>query len=136
MEIQITQPHKSIKVTTFSLPDFSVLTGKNGSGKSHLMEAMSNSESAIITDREGIRLSNVKYVPFNGLNPTVQTTCLYESFSKDKKQSWRNVQSAITSYLNRPSYQRGQSVISFTSTERTKKILSSLLQRCDNVENI
>ena len=136
MEIQITQPHKSIHPTTFSLPDFCVLTGKNGSGKSHLMEAMSNSENAIITNEDGIRLSNIKYVPFNGLNPSVQTTCLYDSFSQDKKQSWRNIQSAITSYLNRPSYQRGQSVISFTRTERTKKLLSSLLQRCDNVENI
>lgn len=70
MEIQITQPHKSIQSTTFSLPDLCILTGKNGSGKSHLMEAMTNSEKVIIIQENGIRLSNIKYVPFNGLNPS------------------------------------------------------------------
>ena len=139
MEIQITQPHKSIHSTTFSLPDFCVLTGKNGSGKSHLMEAMSNSENAIITDGDDIRLSNIKYVPFNGLNPSVQTTCLYDSFSQDKKQSWRNIQSAITSYLNRSKLQRDIAKfdeIHFAKDPSTKKILSRLLQRCGVVENI
>lgn len=136
MEIQITTPYKSIKPISFNLPDFCVLTGKNGSGKSHLMEAMSNSKNAIITEENGLQLSNIKYVPFNGLNPSIQSTCLYDSFSNNKKQSWRNIQSAITSFEKRSGFQRTKDIFYFAQDKSTKKILSRLLRRCEKIENI
>ena len=41
MKVSIRKNHKSIHlIQDLELPDFVVLTGKNGSGKSHLMEAM------------------------------------------------------------------------------------------------
>ena len=43
MKITINNPYKSLKSgVNFNLPKFTVLTGKNGSGKSHLMEALSS----------------------------------------------------------------------------------------------
>lgn len=71
MFVEILKPYKSIpQGLTFSLPDFCIITGKNGSGKSHLLEAMSNSSLARITADAKV-ISNVHHVGFNGLNPQV-----------------------------------------------------------------
>ena len=41
MRIELKQPHKSIKtLTTGDLPDFAVLTGRNGAGKTQLLDAL------------------------------------------------------------------------------------------------
>ena len=67
MRIKIHKEYKSIKAPQeFELPDFVVLTGKNGSGKSHLMEAMSSSIYGNISSAEKSYI-NVKYIGFNGL---------------------------------------------------------------------
>jgi recombinational DNA repair ATPase RecF len=69
MRIQIRAPHKSIpRETNFDLPDFCILTGINGSGKTHLLEAIADSNKSTVTayDRQ---LTNVVHVGFNGLTP-------------------------------------------------------------------
>lgn len=86
MKIRIYKEYKSIKAPQeFELPDFVVLTGKNGSGKSHLMEAMSNSDYVAVYDKEK-RLPNIKYIGFNGLNPRVDSECRYQNLASKKKQ--------------------------------------------------
>ena len=73
MRIRIHKKYKSIKAPQeFDLPDFVVLTGKNGTGKSHLMEAMSKYEYAIVSEGER-ELPKIKFIGFNGLNPQVDT---------------------------------------------------------------
>ena len=75
MEIKIIQKHKSINPPcNFSLPDFSVLTGKNGSGKTHLLEAIANNKKSQVSIN-GTLLKNVRYIGFNGLNPKIEETC-------------------------------------------------------------
>lgn len=75
MEVQINQKHKSINPPcNFDLPLFSVLTGKNGSGKTHLLEAIADtSKSQVVLN--GTLLENIKYIGFNGLNPNITETC-------------------------------------------------------------
>ena len=67
MEIKIIQKQKSINPPCdFDLPNFSVLTGKNGSGKTHLLEAIAdNAKSQVYIN--GALIKNVRYIGFNGL---------------------------------------------------------------------
>lgn len=106
MKIKIKKPFKSIKTSPeFELPDFTVLTGKNGSGKSHLLEAISKNDVAIVTDVEGKILKNVKYIPFNGLNPNVVSEADYKQIQQKKEQLWNKIRQHISNikkgYSNR-----------------------------------
>ena len=48
MELKFIKPHKSIQqYKTVNLEDFTILTGYNGSGKSHLLESIKNGSSSI-----------------------------------------------------------------------------------------
>jgi ABC-type cobalamin/Fe3+-siderophores transport system ATPase subunit len=71
MNIEIRKPHKSIlEPMNFELPDFTVLTGKNGSGKTHLFEAISDKENGLVTNNRQA-ISNITYIAYNQLNPIV-----------------------------------------------------------------
>lgn len=101
MEIRIPKAYKSINPVVFELPDFCVLTGKNGSGKSHLLQAMAdNAHSKIFetTEEHEDELPIVKYVPFNGLNPNVQSNCQYLALTNERKNEWNKIYSAIQKY--------------------------------------
>jgi len=90
MEIKIIQKHKSINPPCdFSLPDFSVLTGKNGSGKTHLLEAIADKKKSQVTFN-GTLIKNVRYIGFNGLNPNIEETCDPQSIIQYIKAAWTN----------------------------------------------
>ena len=91
MKITIKKEYKSLRsLPTFELPDFCMLTGKNGSGKSHLLEAMSKQEIVNIS-YNGKDLVNIKFIPFNGLNPKVESDCQYLTLTSNKKQIWSQI---------------------------------------------
>ena len=95
MKIRIHKEYKSIKAPQeFDLPDFVVLTGKNGSGKSHLMEAMSKYEYSIVSDGER-ELPKVKYIGFNGLNPQVNTDGDYLDLTNQRKEAWNQLKNQL-----------------------------------------
>ncbi len=111
MIISIINNYKSIKTPLdIELPDFVLLTGKNGSGKTHFMEAMSNPQLCVVTDN-GKRLEKIKFIAFNGLNPLVNTDCEFIELTKKRKEAWKqlnqqlqelkgNYQNNVSSYLN------------------------------------
>ena len=95
MKIRIHKEYKSIKAPQeFDLPDFVVLTGKNGSGKSHLMEAMSKFEYAIVSEGER-ELPKIKYIGFNGLNPTVNSEGDYLELTNRRKEAWNQLKNQL-----------------------------------------
>ncbi len=72
--IKINKPYKSIGICEFELPNFSVLTGLNGSGKTHLLEVIARNDfTDVLVD--GIKISNIRYIPFNGLNSQIEENC-------------------------------------------------------------
>lgn len=73
LKINILKEYKSIKPCQFELPDFSVLTGLNGSGKTHLLEVIKDNNLSQVYHNENL-IKRVVYIPFNGLNPKVQET--------------------------------------------------------------
>lgn len=88
MKVVLKADYKSIKERIdFELPNFSVFTGKNGSGKTHLLEAMANKD---LTDVliNGVKIQNVRYIPFNGLNPNIQESCDPKLITQHVKNVW------------------------------------------------
>lgn len=78
MKVQIKQAFKSLVANKeVELPDFCVLTGKNGSGKSHFLEALTVNGVTNILDEEEktISFSDVRYIRFNELNPQIENIC-------------------------------------------------------------
>ena len=110
MKIQIKKIYKSIRaIQDIDLPDFVVLTGKNGSGKSHFMEAMGNAEYCNVLDSDGKQLAQIKYIPFNGLNPHIDEKCEYLGLTSARKAAWQNAQKIIAQYNNLRRFQRSMS---------------------------
>lgn len=101
MKVSIRKNYKSIHaIQEFDLPDFVVLTGKNGSGKSHLMEAMILSDTCLVFSDEGKQLPQIKYIPFNGLNPHVDELCEYLGLTNSRKQDWNKVKGYLQDFDN------------------------------------
>lgn len=100
MHIKVREEHKSIRSgVEFDLPNFTVLTGKNGSGKSHLLETISTNGLSEIMDGQDV-MRTIKYIKFNDLNPQFQE----EISEDDVKNSWRNTWNQLNQYLQ--SYRR------------------------------
>ncbi len=98
INVKILKEFKSIKVgQVFDLPDFCVLTGKNGSGKSHLFEAMSKRDVSSITIG-GTNANTVNFIRFNGLNPTVGADCTYRNLLDEQKNLWNTIKRELGSF--------------------------------------
>lgn len=148
MEVKILKQYKSIKPIIFELPNFCVLTGKNGSGKSHLLQAMENNTCSILynsTDQNE-KLSIVKYIPFNGLNPNVQSDCQYLNLTQRRKNIWNMIYSAILEFKKdiEQNKQIGGDIFYFLhkKTAQTNfvkaidNIVARLIKRCGSVDAI
>lgn len=98
MRVSVRREYKSIHVIQdFEIPDFVVLTGKNGSGKSHLMELITQVDKCQVYDDSKI-FSHVKYIPFNGLNPHVDENCEYLGLTNARKQAWGEIKNHLSNY--------------------------------------
>lgn len=138
MKVSVRRKYKSIiKIQEFQLPDFVVLTGKNGSGKSHLMELMTHLDMSQVYDEEGRLLSQIKYIPFNGLNPHVDENCQYLGLTSSRKEAWNMVKSHIDDYLNRRRLNHWTIEEYMNTNLQRKRILSKFVKLANgNVEDI
>jgi len=104
--VTINQMYKSIpKGLQFQIPKFCILTGKNGSGKSHLLEAIANNSIAHISI-DGKQITKIHHVGFNGLNPKVDEQCDRNTVIANVNQKWAEINGIITNYKQEK--QRGQ----------------------------
>lgn len=129
MKVTIKREYKSLKnLSSFELPDFCVLTGKNGSGKTHLFEALMMNRHAVIADDTGKRLTKIKYVPFNGLNPVVNSVCNYNDLMNQRKSIWQRISNAMQD-LSKASV--GHNILSLIPERSIQKLCKEML---DEVE--
>lgn len=143
MKIRIPKQYKSINPILFELPDFCVLTGKNGSGKSHLLQVMAdNTHSTIFetTEDNEDELTIVKYIPFNGLNPNVQSNCQYLALTNERKNEWNKIYSAIEqyNYFSEKGQLYGRNVDSFLPKNDypIRKIWDKLIKKYGSIDAI
>lgn len=98
IEINIIKPYKSITAPCqFELPSFVVLTGKNGSGKTHLLEVISQKAYSQV-NYEGNLISNIKYIAFNGLNPVIKEQGNSSEITTFVKDVWSKLQENLKKY--------------------------------------
>lgn len=105
MKITINKKFKSlIAGKGVELPDFCVLTGKNGSGKSHFLESLTQSGVASIYDENGkvYKVSDVKYIPFNGLDPKIDAECNLENLNQFVNECNFALQQIVAQFKNVP----------------------------------
>ena len=98
MRIRLVKEYKSIPVgLEFDLPNFCILTGRNGSGKSHLLEAIANRQiSEVISD--GKILSNILHVGYNALNPQINDRCESHQLVQTASSWWNQINQIIHHY--------------------------------------
>jgi predicted ATPase len=95
MKIHINQKHKSIPAgLSFDLPEFTIFTGINGSGKSHMLEVISNPSlsSVIICDRV---VTNIKLVNVNSLIPIINEICDDNTIKSHIDNYWNKINNFI-----------------------------------------
>lgn len=128
IKVTITQKHKSINPPCeFELPSFCVLTGKNGSGKTHLLEAISNnSKSQVLVN--GTRTQNIRYIGFNGLNPTIQETCDPNSISQHIKNVWNEYNSGKQNAQRRNRQENLNEILRTIGNENSKSFIRKALE--------
>ncbi|MDR6583517.1 AAA family ATPase [Herbaspirillum frisingense] len=98
MKVTVNQKHKSIpRGISFDLPAFCILTGKNGSGKSHLLEVISNVNASAVVEK-GKQLTRIHYVSFNGLNPQVDDQCDQSQVISNVGTWWGQIQTMSQNY--------------------------------------
>lgn len=98
MRIRIVKEYKSIPAgLEFDIPDFCILTGRNGSGKSHLLEAIANRQiSEVISD--GQNLTNILHVGYNALNPQINDRCESHQLVQAASSWWSQIDQIIQHY--------------------------------------
>lgn len=126
--IKIIKKYKSIDVCEFELPNFSVLTGLNGSGKTHLLEAISNNEFGEVYI-DGNKISNIRYIPFNGLNSKIQEECDPSSIIQWIKNFHGQFKNAITRTQNSKAALTEYNLIAYSADANFKKIGIKLLPK-------
>ncbi|MFT4290645.1 AAA family ATPase [Enterobacter sp.] len=98
MKVKIIKEYKSIPANLeFDLPDFCILTGKNGSGKSHLLEAISNGQISQVISGSEI-LTNIFHVGYNALNPQVDERCESQQIVQNANSWWNQIKDIIIHY--------------------------------------
>jgi len=128
MKIKITQKHKSINPPCeFEFPDFSVLTGKNGSGKTHLLESIANNNiSEVIVN--GSILKNIRYIGFNGLNPNIQETCDPQSIVQHIKNACNIYIQAKQNASRQPQTNNLNRLLQYVSDGNMKRFITKTVE--------
>jgi uncharacterized protein (DUF952 family)/ABC-type multidrug transport system ATPase subunit len=67
--LELTSTHKSLSPFEIELPRFVVLTGPNGSGKTHLLEAISNDGISNL-NKNGQKMRSIRLIPSFSLEPS------------------------------------------------------------------
>lgn len=135
MEIKIIKENKSIKPSDelLTLPKFCVLTGKNGSGKSHFLECLSKSEMAQILE-EGKLFTEVKYIPFGGLNPQINADSNYQDIINRAKNVWAIINRSLSDYMNNKKNNPNLMISNYFGDINVKKIVRSFEKQFPNVQ--
>jgi ABC-type ATPase involved in cell division len=104
ISVKINEQFKSIAPCEFTLPLFCVLTGKNGSGKSHLLEAIEKNKPVAVYENGRhiskhisiVRVNDndcqiIRRIEFGKLNPDINEQCDPNEIREFVKQSYQMI---------------------------------------------
>jgi len=132
MLIKSTLAYKSVTpLEVDNLPDFVVISGLNGSGKTHLLEGISSSTISLM--ESGLPLSPVKLIDHNTLSPTNGTIVSTQNLNDQVQQAWNNYKNYLDGKKANPNIDFN----SFFSDIHFRKFLSVIaISASKNVENL
>lgn len=91
MQLQFVRPHISIQAfDSVDLPSFTIMTGLNGSGKTHLLEAIRDGNSLI----DGLSSNSVKYYNLAEFQVTEAGAQSEQQLNQLRQQSWNVLHSS------------------------------------------
>lgn len=99
MRLILEKKYKSLEPFEFELPDFTILTGINGAGKTQILTGIVNGEIIL---ENGIYNGFIKYIPSNVLSPIDVATITSESINSAKQELWNQLQSFKNNTPNNP----------------------------------
>jgi energy-coupling factor transporter ATP-binding protein EcfA2 len=89
--------YRSIKHLPCSeLPDFSVLTGENGAGKTHFLKAVEGGQIVV----EGVPTNKIQYYNWTTLAPAEEGPVHLRALEDEKLQQWQDVLSRISQHTS------------------------------------
>ncbi len=92
MELKFIKPHKSIQqYKTVNLEDFTILTGYNGSGKSHLLESIKNGSSSI----DNVPFSEVILFDYKTFYLENEQTFNNQQINQEKQNAWARLSGTV-----------------------------------------
>jgi AAA15 family ATPase/GTPase len=119
MKLIFQRPYKSIKsLPIIELPDFVIITGVNGSGKTHLLQAISNSCVQIEDIIANSYPSPIRLYNWANLTPRDSSTISPSQLTQEMSSFWYELSLAIqslrshiqtilrSSNLSRPGWQK------------------------------
>lgn len=140
MQLVFKNPYKSIKAPlNIELNDFTVLTGVNGSGKSHLLEAIENGSIRV----DGITLNNndpnqVRLFDWSNLVPNDTQEIGSYALSQERDNDWNQFSYKTSMYKNQLKQCLRQNGIHDTSNAQVYKLASmekvELAQELNNTQ--
>lgn len=87
IKIELKNNYKSLTPFEIELPDFVILTGLNGAGKTQILNAL-NGNIALLLDENNIQLNPKKYVTSNTLSPNNISAITREQLNSNTKALW------------------------------------------------
>ena len=103
MKLSLAEPFKSIKqFKEIEIPDFTVLTGKNGSGKTHILQAIqdSNPHNTSSINIENLQRDKIKYFNFQTFLINSQSEINKQQIDVLKEQAWQLLLGQRLSFKN------------------------------------
>lgn len=101
VKIIVKKTYKSISSgINFEAPSFCVITGKNGSGKSHILEAIAdkNFTEVFVDD---IKINNIQHIGFNSLKPEIIDNCQAHQITDHIIEWWHEIKDIYSHYTDK-----------------------------------
>ena len=100
MKIKLSIPYKSIRVfDAIELPNFVVLTGVNGSGKSHFLQALENNHLTIEEFPHNPNTRNIRRFEWSNMVPNDSGAYAGYQAKQERAQMWQQLSSLSASLL-------------------------------------
>lgn len=99
MQLTYYRIHKSVKsFDTVDLPDFTVLTGLNGSGKTHLLEAIANGAIRTNVIEQGKENTQVRLFNYTNLTPNDSHAVTSHNILHERDTIWEEISHHIQQF--------------------------------------
>lgn len=101
LDINIIKSYKSIAAgASFELPDFSVITGRNGSGKTHLLELLESQGHSSVKSN-GVKLRDIEFFKFGALVAEVNAVHDPAHLTELDRHLWSQIEGLQKQYLDK-----------------------------------